>query len=217
MESIESLGIGLYSMVEAARLLNTPRRTLSRWVEGYVQVIQSGTREYAPLIERDDESALTFGDLVELMYVRGFRDAGVGLDEIRNTAAKFRLEWDVQYPLATKRFATDGRALLINQGGDWKHALTGQQQAFFDELGRQLIHLDNVVSEWRPLGTDHLVLLNPDRSFGKPIEVNSGAHTYILAQAALGEKDLEKVAWWYGTTVAGINDSAEFEGKYKAA
>lgn len=217
MPNDETLGVGLYSLAEAARLLRTPRRTVSRWVDGYVQVLQSGPREYAPVIASDDYSALTFGDLVELMYVRGFRDAGVGLDMIRTTAAKFRNEWDTRYPLATERFATDGRSLLLGLGGDWKHALTGQHMAFFDELGTQLVHLNNLTAEWRPLGVDHLVLVNPDRSFGKPIEAGSGAHTYVLAQAAAGSEDIDSVAWWYGTTTQGVKDASQFEEQYKAA
>lgn len=77
----ETLGIGLYSIVEAGRLLQTPRRTLSRWIDGYVLKLRGGTKAYAPIIARTDEkSYLTFGDLVELMYVRGFRNEGISLD-----------------------------------------------------------------------------------------------------------------------------------------
>jgi uncharacterized protein (DUF433 family) len=210
----DGLGIGLYSMVEAARLLRTPRRTLSRWVEGYVREVRFGLKSYAPVVPRGDEPYLSFGDLVELLYVRGFRDAGVQLDELRETAAKFRDEWSVPYPFATKRFATDGKHLLIKLGGDWQHALTGQRQAFFDELGRQLVHMGDLAAEWRPLGADRAVVLHPDRAFGKPIEDTSGAHTYVLAQALQAEGDVAAVAWWYGTTSNGVEDAAEFERRF---
>lgn len=211
MTSSETLGVGIYSLVDAARLLKTPRRTLSRWVEGYVQELRYGTKEYAAVIARDEESALTFGDLVELMYVRGFRDAGVKLDEIRATAGKFRKAWGDSYPLATKRFATDGKGMLIELGGNWQHALTGQHHAFFEEIGRQLVHVGDLASEWRPLGRDRAVVLHPNRAFGKPIEDISGAHTYVLAQALMAEEDAGAVAWWYGTTTSAIEDAAEFE------
>lgn len=207
-----TLGIGLYSITEASRLLKTPRRTLARWVEGYVQELTSRFRSYAPLLEPDDErSFLTFGDLVELMYVRGFRDKGVSLEELRACTARFRSDWGLPYPLATKRFATDGRRLLVEQGGVWQHALTGQQQAFFEEIGKQLVHVGDLASEWRPLGMERSVVLNPSRAFGKPIEDASGAHTYVLYQALAAEPDLAKVAWWYGTTADAVEDAAEFE------
>jgi uncharacterized protein (DUF433 family) len=210
----DTLGIGLYSMVDAARLLKTPRRTLSRWVEGYVCELREGSKLYAPLIEREDDAALTFGDLVELLYVRGFRDAGVHLAVIRRTALKYRREWSTPYPLATKRFATDGRGLLLKEGDAWRQALSGQHQAFFEELGKQLVHVGDLTSEWRPLGTERHVVLDPDRAFGKPIDDASGAHTFLLAQAFEAGATAKKLAWWYDTSEQSVLDAVEFERKW---
>lgn len=208
----QSLGVGLYSVVEAARLLKTPRRTLARWVEGYVLELRDGMKAYAPVIARKDQhSFLTFGELVELMYVGGFRKEGVKLEHLRAITEKFRDQWQTPYPLATKRFATDGRALLVKLGNEWEHALTGQGQAFFDEIGRQLVHTGDLTSEWRPLGEHRSVVLNPNRQFGKPIENKSGAHTYILAEAFGNEGEAAKVAWWYDTSVEAVLDAVEFE------
>ncbi len=217
METGPSLGVGLYSRVEAARLLRTPRQTLSRWVAGYVREVRGVGRAYAPLIDRGETPTLSFGDLVELMYVRGFRLAGVPLQELRDAGIRFRCEWDTPFPLATKRFATDGRHLLLDEGEVWRHALTGQQNAFFDEMGRQLIHVGDLASEWRPLGKERSVLLNPDRSFGKPIDDASGAHTHVLSLALASEKDPSAVAWWYGTTSEAVRDAAEFERSLASA
>lgn len=211
MERADSLGVGLYSLGEAARLLKTPRRTLARWVQGYVQELRGGAMHYAPVIERDDEGSLTFGDLVELMYVRGFRTGGVPLSEIRDVSAKYRQVWDTAYPLATKRFATDGRNLLIREGADWAHALNGQRKAFFDDIGSQLVHVGDLTSEWRPLGKDKAVVLHPNRSFGKPIEDTSGAHTFLLFQAVEGGATAEEVAWWYGTKAKGVREAVQYE------
>lgn len=210
----DSLGVGLYTVAEAARLLRTPRRTLSRWVEGYVAELRDGIKWYDPVLDTEGAEALTFGDLVELMYVRGFRDAGVDLESIRRAAARYRQEWDTPYPLATKRFSTDGRNLMLQEGEIWKHALTGQFQAFFEEIGKQLVHVGDLTSEWRPLGVDRSVVLDPERSFGKPIDDRSGVHTYLLAQSFDGGATAEKLAWWYGTTVDSVKDAVEFEQKW---
>jgi hypothetical protein len=215
MKANDSLGLGLYSMVEAVRLLKTPRRTLERWMEGYVRELRGGTRFYSPVIEWENGSALTFGDLVELMYVRGFREGGVPLDEIRKAASKYRAEWSTLYPLATKRFATNGQRLLLEEGGVWKQALTGQRQFFFDELGKKLIHVGDLTSEWRPLGNDRQVVLNPERSFGKPIDTLSGVHTFQLSQALKAGDSAAKIAWWYDTTEDAVLDAAKFEDDFQ--
>ena len=216
MTVTDSLGVGLYSVPEASRLLRTPRRTLSRWIEGYVTEPKGGAKHYPPIIDRESDSSLTFGDLVELMYVRGFRTQGVNLSTIRNVATKFRQEWQTQYPFATEKFAADGRQLLIGEGGEWKHALTGQHNFFFEDIGKLLVHNGDFTTEWRPLGREHQVVLNPERAFGKPIDALSGAHTYVLAQAA-SEKNFKEVAWWYGTTESAVEDAVKFELSLRAA
>lgn len=205
------LGVGLYPLAEAARLLRTPRRTLARWVEGYVQQLRDVERKYLPVIETGGASVLTFGELIELLYVRGFRDAGVPLETIRRAAAKYRRVWGTNYSLATKRFATDGRALLLHEGGIWQDALTGQQSAFLEELGSCLVHKGDFASEWRPLGKDRSVVLAPDRAFGTPIDDLSGTRTYVLSQAVAAGEAAQTVAWWYGTTSASVEDATVFE------
>ena len=210
------LGVGLYSIVEAARLLKTPPRTLRRWVNGYVDELRGGERTYAPVIATDENPVLSFGDLIELRYVRKFRDAKVELEAIRLAAAKFREEWDTPYPFATRRFANDGRSLLVDLGGEWQDALSGQHMAFFEELNAENIYTEDLTSEWRPLGTAHKVLLSPERAFGKPIEEISGAHTHVLSLAMATEQDLGKVAWWFGTTSEAVADAARFEADLAA-
>ena len=135
MTNGQSLGVGLYSRVEAARLLRTPLRTLSRWVDGYVCELRGGRKAYGPVIGRQENlDVLSFGDLVELMYVRGFRNAGVQLAELRDAGMRVRREWDTPFPLATKKFATDGKHLLVASGPSWREALSGQFKAFSTTL-----------------------------------------------------------------------------------
>jgi len=151
------------------------------------------------------------------MYVRGFRDAGVPLNHLRDASRKYRSEWKTPYPLATKRFAINGRRLLCQLGNIWQEALSGQHCAFFDELGKQLVHIGDLTSEWRPLGNDRTVVLAPARAFGKPIDDISGTHTFVLSQAIQAEQDPKAVAWWFGTTESAVLDAVEFESKWLSA
>jgi uncharacterized protein (DUF433 family) len=208
------LGVGLYSLAEASHLLRTPRRTLSRWLDGYVLQLRDGYKSYLPVMASKDETVLSFGDLIELMYVRSFRNKGVQLDEIRQVAHSYRHLWNTRYPLATKRFATDGRNLLLEEGEAWRTALSGQQCAFFDEIGEQLVHTGDLASEWRPLGGDRQVVLDPSRAFGKPIDFKSGAHTYILAKAVEAGSTVKEVAWWYETSEGAVQDAVVFEREW---
>jgi uncharacterized protein (DUF433 family) len=119
------------------------------------------------------------------------------------------------YPFATKKFATDGRNLLSEEGQVWQNALAGQQQAFFEEVGRRLVHVGDFTSCWRPLGVERAVVLDPQRSFGKPIDDLSGAHTFVIAEALAAGDPASKVVWWYGTTAQAVADAAEFEKEWQ--
>ena len=93
MTNASLLGIGLYTMSEAARLLRIDPRTLGRWAAGYAQASQMGRRTADPVIQRDlkslsGESLLTFTDLLELHMVALFRSENVSLQTIRAAADK---------------------------------------------------------------------------------------------------------------------------------
>ena len=61
------------------------------------------------------------------------------------------------------------------------------------------------------MAKNRTVVLDPTRSFGKPIDDVLGTHTKVLAKALAAEEDVEKVAWWYGTSSAAVRDAMKFE------
>lgn len=209
------LGVGLYTVSDAARLLRTPSRTLSRWVAGYVATLRNGPKSYAPVLARSESLSLTFGDLVELMYVREFRRIKVSLEEIRNVARIYRDRWQVDYPFATKKFAVEGTKLLANENASWREALTGQG-TMFAQLAKELVHVGDLSCVWRPLGEEHEVVLDPERAFGKPIDHQSGTHTFVLYSAVEKGETPASVAWFYGTSIDSVKDAVAFEQDFGA-
>jgi len=95
----DALGRGAYSAVESLRLLNfnrpglpparrVSRNTVARWLRGYSHG-QDGSRHseslWKPDYQNDDDQIeLSFRDLIELRFVKAFRDLGVGLSTIRD-------------------------------------------------------------------------------------------------------------------------------------
>src|SRR5712692_2379333 len=66
------LGVGLYSLPEAARLLRTPVATLRRWLAGSGSPVEAGQRDAGPLVWRENpdlvgRGLLTFSELIELL------------------------------------------------------------------------------------------------------------------------------------------------------
>src|SRR5947199_855951 len=103
------LGIGLYSIPEAARLIQVPTRTLRRWTNGYTF---AGGRFSEPLFERDlsdrlSQPILTFQDLIELFLVRQFRRAGWSLQRIQEEEKRAADQFQTNHPFAAKKVLTD--------------------------------------------------------------------------------------------------------------
>ena len=75
-----SLARGYYTAAEAARLLRVPTNKVTRWAAGYEFKGRSGRfQESPPVIHREfrsrtGEVELTFLDVIELLFVKKFRE-----------------------------------------------------------------------------------------------------------------------------------------------
>ncbi|MGH7661580.1 MAG: DUF433 domain-containing protein, partial [Vulcanimicrobiaceae bacterium] len=94
-------------------------------------------------------------------------------------------------------------------------------QLALDEIVRPLFRKlkfdrESVVQFW-PLGSDRKVVLDPARSFGKPIETTSGVPTSILHAASKSGETVEAIARWYRAPAAGVQDAIEYEAALRLA
>jgi uncharacterized protein (DUF433 family) len=209
------LGTGIYTIADAARLLCVSASTLRRWVEGYVYVRNGDLRQSGPVIDRTgaEPGLLTFFDLVEMFFVREFRKTDVDLPHIREVAEILRKDWKTPYPFAQKRVVELRRQLLDREG---MQTVLGQQQVFgFAEEFFKDIDFDRsgLASAWHPLGKDKLIVLDPQRSFGAPIEVRSGIRTDTLYRQFKAEGTIDAVADWYEISPEAVEQAVEFEEK----
>ena len=68
-----NFGLGLYSIPQASRLLRMPSAKLRRWLK----------EDYSVVARKVDNDTLTFLELMELHFIKMFRDEGVSLQTIR--------------------------------------------------------------------------------------------------------------------------------------
>jgi uncharacterized protein (DUF433 family) len=64
---------------------------------------------------------------------------------------------------------------------------------------------------WWPRGREHLVALDPRRSFGQPIVFQDGIPTQILARSAKANRSIEEVAKWFEIKLISVREAVEFE------
>ncbi len=216
----DALGRGAYSAVETLRLLNfrrpglaasrrISRSTVARWLRGYEHG-EGLARHSDPLwrpdyINENDQIELSFRDLIELRFVKAFRDLGLGLTTIRDCYRRAAEEVRDDRPFSTQKFRTDG--------------LKRRQQVFRSFIEPSLRDLEfdaSTVARWYPLGFNQkTVVVDPARLFGRPI-VQSGVPTEVLAEATKVEGSVAAVVSLYGVSKSDIRGALEFERRLAA-
>src|SRR5947207_2644018 len=109
---VRLIELELYSVAEAARLLGISARKARRWLEGYEV---AGT-SYPPVVREDPTGSdiVSWGEFVELGYLREYRNKGVPLQQLRPVIDKLRERYGTPYPLANhKPFVGPGRKLVM--------------------------------------------------------------------------------------------------------
>ncbi|HLG84018.1 MAG TPA: hypothetical protein VKY22_23650 [Bradyrhizobium sp.] len=234
----DALGRGAYSAAESLRLLNfnrqglpparrLSRNTVARWLRGYSHG-EDGTHYSEPLWTPDyqnegDQIELSFRDLIELRFVKAFRDLGVGLKTIRDCYRRAVAEVHDDRPFSTQRFRTDGKTIFLDiteKDHDGRMIdLKKRQQVFRTIIEPSLRDLEfdaSAVSRWYPLGMRHRsVVIDPSRSFGRPI-VQRGVPTEILAEAIGLEGSVDAVASLYEVPKAEVLAAVDFEQRLAA-
>lgn len=223
------LGIGFYTVPEAARLIRMPARTITRWLGGYAYTSGGKPGRMPPLWApelpaNDDRIELGFRDLIELRFVQAFVREDVDLRVIRGCLAAARAAVQDSRPFSTRRFKTDGRTIFLDSlkpNGeseviDLKH---GQYviKTVIERTFRDLDIAGDVVTRWRPFQGRDSIVIDPRRAFGQPIAAETGVPTVALADAVRAEGSAERVARLYEVRAAVVRDAVRFEDYLRAA
>jgi uncharacterized protein (DUF433 family) len=234
---IVPVGIGYYTVPEAARLLKTAPRKITRWLGGYPYETKEGAAARAAPLWRPqlprlgDSLELGFRDLIELRFVLAFIKQGVSLNVIRRCVENARRIIGEERPLSTYRFKTDGKRIFLESLREAEEAghpggtpsitdlQTGQMvfKQVVEPTFRDLDVAEGSVARWRPYKGKPSIVIDPTRSFGKPISTDFGVPTAALASAARAESSPQRVARLFEVPVAVVSDAIAFEQSLMAA
>ncbi len=214
------IGMGLYTPAEAGRLLGITASRITRWLRGHT--IED--THYPPLWEPqldlgEDGLFLGFRDLQEVRVAAAFIGQGLSAQRVRRAIDLGRETIGDQHPLSTARFRTDGRSVFLQvvEASGEAHLLDlfKKQFAFRDVLERSLDNLDydsaGIPKRWWPLGKAAAIVLDPQRSFGQPIEDESSVPVDVLAAAAAAEGTPERAALVWDVPVRSVTRALAFE------
>jgi uncharacterized protein (DUF433 family) len=224
MNDDQLLGIGFYTAADAQRLIAVPARTLRRWLLGHRHARGETTALWSPGVPQHGKTLeLSFADLMEARFVRAFLEAGVSLQGVRLALMRAREIFQVERPFATQRFRTDGRTIFLDIEREGNEPalidLKKFNYAFRDIIAPSFKDIEfdaGRVVRWWPAGERHGILIDPTRSFGKPIVADYGVPTDVLADAYKLAGSFRVVAKDYDVAEKSVREAVAFEERLAA-
>lgn len=212
----------MYGIGQAAALLGMRTDKVHGWLDGY----RRNGVNYPPVIREETTGGdtVTWGEFVELGYLREYRKARVSLQHIRPVITKLRDALGVRYPLAHARpFIYDKQLVLrIQEETELDPSLaiivrSGQQlmlapavEAYMQKVDFE----DEIVARVRPAGKTSPVVIDPDFAFGLP-SVHAVA-TESIAELFRAGDSAEFLADVYGMPLPDVNAAIAYETQLAA-
>lgn len=215
-----------YPFAEAAHYLCVPKSTLRSWCVGQTHTDRHGERKaFRPVIRLDGAPAdgLSFLNLVEAHVLAAIRrNHEVPLPKIRRALAYVVKRLDVERPLASARFQTNGIDLFVEELGQLVN-VNRDGQVEIAELMRA--HLERVA--WDAAGmpirlypftrrgesgkSPTPVMMDPRVAFGRPVLVGRSVPTAVLADRFKAGDRLSELAKDCDTSTEAIEEAIRCE------
>ena len=231
--------VPLYSLTEAARLLDVPVATFATWAHGYVRnplgrppVVGEPVVTALPAT-RQGAATVPFIGLAEGLVLAAIRRAGVPLQRIRPALRKLQDELGLEHVLASRALYTDGAEVLYDfaeSAGDSDEARTARQlvvvrkgqHVFADVIDAYLQRVEFASDDYAQL--IHLpqyrqadVIADPRRGFGQPIFATSGVRVEDVLGAFHAGESLSSLSEEYGVSPSDLEDALRVASRRAAA
>lgn len=215
----------VYGVGEAAGLLGLRTDRTQAWLDGYERAGIS----YAPVIrpERTGDEVVTWGEFVELGYLREYRRKDVPLQRLRPVIEELRRVLGTPYPLATaKPYVFDKELVLDVQeraGVPSSIAIvirSGQEIMMTPETNRffKKVEFDPGASasalRIRPAGAASPVIIDPLVRFGQPAV--AGVATERLWELFDAGETLDEIADGYDLGVEEVKAAVAYEEQFRS-
>ena len=226
MSNLNLLDSGVFTVPMIAELISVPRSKVRAWVNGH-------GKTQKPLIDNelsqvDDKLAVSFTNLMELQFVNFFTKAGVKLRDIRAIMQEAKRALNHPHPFATKTvFQTDKKKIVAkiakDNGVEHIYDLKSQNYEMKDIVMQSFEH-DMIYDPngnacvWYPRRNRcPNVVINPRRSFGRPILQGSQIPTEAIFKVFLVEESLETVSAMFEIGEQDVREAVDFENTLREA
>ncbi len=221
----ELIGKGLYTPAEAGKLLHVSPLKIIRWLRGHSQNGKVYDPLWHPSISLGDEDErvfLAFRDLMEVRVADAFIQLGISSFKVRAAIALATKVLGRDYPLSSDRFRTDGREIFLRIIETDKD---GREPEKLLNLFKKQFEFKNIIDpilksvdfgewgepvRWWPEGKPGQIVLDPQRSFGQPIDAVSSVPTQVLSAAGT-HLGIKQAALAYDVPETSVKRALAFE------
>jgi len=207
-----TIGLGVYTLQEAALYAGISSHKLSRWLFGsgrYPAVFDS--QLYA-------DRLVSFYDMVQAMAVDRARARRIPLRKVRKAIERAQEDYHLSLPLAYKHILYFDRELHIQLDGQRIVELTGpvRGQTMMEKIMEPFMKLlcfdDNGLAQaYIPFQRyGRKIVLNPKRQFGQPIVEGTGYRADVLANAYRIEGTVESVMEEFNVDSDVVNAAVDY-------
>jgi uncharacterized protein (DUF433 family) len=220
--------VPLYTVAEAARIVDVPPSTLATWAKGYVRR-PPGRAEVtgAPVVtfvppDRSGDPSIPFVGLAETLVLAAVRRSGVPMQRVRPALLTLQDELGLEHALASKKLYTDGAELLFDYGESRRDTPEGRlvlnlvivrsgQRVFVEAIEAYLRRIDYAPDGYPRLihvpAYEHAdVVVDPTRAFGAPVFERGGARVEdVLGRFWAGES-LDELSDEFGVPAEQLED-----------
>jgi uncharacterized protein (DUF433 family) len=220
--------VPLYTVAEAARIVDVPPTTLATWAKGYVRR-PPGRAEVtgAPVVtfvppNRSGDPSVPFVGLAETLVLAAVRRSGVPMQRVRPALLTMQDELGLEHALASRKLYTDGAELLFDYGESRRDTPEGRsvlnlvvvrsgQRVFTEVIEEYLRRIDYAKDGYPRLihvpAYEHAeVVVDPRRAFGAPVFERGGARVEdVLGRFWAGES-LDELSDEFGVPADQLED-----------
>ena len=222
------IGNGLYTYKDVSHLTGLSVFKIRRWSEGYTRT--DSRNEIQPVFDSDydkidSKKVLSFLDIIEILFIKAFHQYGISIQTIRVAIESASKLLNSEHPFAMKKIYTDGKTIIA------KIAKESDSIELIDLLKKQYQFADiilptlyecidfnhyEIAEKWWPLGRDSGVVIDPARSFGKPIIDDINISTELIMDLYNSDHSKEDISDWYDIDLRYIQMAINFEKRLVA-
>jgi uncharacterized protein (DUF433 family) len=222
-EATTRLSSGVYTIPDAAKLLQINRQLLRRWLTGYpvdpARLEDPCCPGPGAMKSRGLGRDRHFGflTLIEIFTAYHLRTQGFSMHQLRLFRNELAHRFDTEFPFALRGLLTSGRKLLKEMGNEaLLEVASGGQTAFEQVLGPfcEKIEFDsdsNLAVRFFPKGRQSSIVVDPKHAFGQPVIAGTNLTTAALASRLRGGESDSDLANDFDITEQQVREVRDFE------